>query len=103
VRRIIAADLDDLSLDEIPALLAQVASVQSALAARLAAAAPAKSKADPDHLLSIDDAVQRLAVTKDWLRRRPHLPFVVRLSEGVVRYSARGIAAFIEANRRKGT
>lgn len=51
--------------------------------------------AEADHLLTIDEAAARLGVTRDWLRRRPRLPFVVKLSEGVVRYSARGIARFI--------
>jgi hypothetical protein len=48
-----------------------------------------------DRLLEIDEAATVLAVTEDWLRRRPQLPFRVPLSEGVVRYSAAGIARFI--------
>jgi hypothetical protein len=87
-------------LQQLPALLTEVASAQSrlaavegALAARLlAAGAP---QAQPDRLLTIDEATERLRVTKDWLRRRSTLPFVVRLSDGVVRYSAAGIVRFI--------
>jgi len=44
-----------------------------------------------EQLLDIDAAAARLAVTPDWLRRRPDLPFRVALSDGTVRYSARGI------------
>ena len=58
-------------------------------------AVPRAAAADADRLLTIDEASVRLGVTRDWLRRRPRLPFVVKLSEGVVRYSASGIACFI--------
>jgi len=85
---------------QLPALLTQVASVQTrlaavqgAVAARLLAART--RQAEPDRLLTADEAAARLGVTKDWLRRRTTLPFVVKLSEGVVRYSAAGIARFI--------
>src|SRR5262249_5700671 len=93
---------------QLPALLTKVASVhtrlaavEDAVAARLLAA-PAQ-EAEPDRLLTAAEAANRLKVTKDWLRRRGTLPFVVKLSKGVVRYSARGIAAFIEASRQNGT
>lgn len=48
-----------------------------------------------DRLLSIEEAAARLCVTPDWLRRRGTLPFVLRLSDGVVRYSSTALAAFI--------
>jgi predicted DNA-binding transcriptional regulator AlpA len=87
-------------VQQLPALLTEVASVQSRLAAvegavaarLLAAGAP---QAQPDRLLTIDEAAEQLGVTKDWLRRRSTLPFVVKLSDGVVRFSAAGIARFI--------
>jgi hypothetical protein len=89
------AQVADLPAEALPALLAQLVAVQTAMAARLALVVPAASNGDHDRLLTIEEASERLAVTKDWLRRRPKLPFIVKLSEGVVRYSARGIAAFI--------
>src|SRR5262245_36764102 len=72
---------------EVPALLTQLASVQTRLAAvegavaarLLAARAP---QAEPDRLLTADQAADRLGVTKDWLRRRGTLPFAIRLSPG---------------------
>ena len=86
--------------DAIPALLAQLAAEQArlsaletALAARLAAAAG--TNGPHDQLLTIDEAAAKLGTTRDWLRRHPHLPFVVRLSPGQVRYSAKGIERFI--------
>ena len=54
-----------------------------------------------DRLLTVDEAAARLGVTKDWLRRRPTLPFVVKLSEGAVRYSSRRIEQFIAQNCRE--
>jgi len=50
---------------------------------------------DEDQLLTIDQVAERLAVTEDWLRRRPDLPFIVKLSDGTVRYSSRRLATYI--------
>jgi hypothetical protein len=93
-------------VQQLPALLVRLASVhtrfaaiEAAVAARLLVAHAPQS--EPDRLLTADEAVYRLGVTKDWLRRRGTLPFVVKLSEGVVRYSAAGIDAFIEMHRRR--
>jgi hypothetical protein len=89
------AQVADVSVEALPALLAQLAAVQTAMAARLAVAVAAASNGTHDRLLSIEEASERLGVTKDWLRRKHKLPFIVKLSAGVVRYSAHGIAAFI--------
>jgi hypothetical protein len=85
------ARVADVPVAALPALLAQLAAVQTTVAARLAAVVPGASNDAGDHLLHIEEASERLAVTKDWLRRRPHLSFVVKLSDGVVRYSSVGI------------
>jgi predicted DNA-binding transcriptional regulator AlpA len=54
-----------------------------------------------DRLLKIADAADRLGVTRDWLRRRTdELPFVVKLSEGVVRYSSKGMDRWIARRTR---
>ena len=83
--------------DAIPALLAQLAAEQarlsaleSALAARLAATVGTNGP-PADQLLTVEEAAAKLGSTRDWLRRHPNLPFVVRLSPGQVRYSAKGI------------
>ena len=87
-------------MQQLPALLTELASAQSRLAAVEGAVAArllatGATRAEPERLLTADEAAQRLGVTKDWLRRRSALPFVVKLSEGVVRYSATGIARYI--------
>ena len=88
--------------DAIPALLAQLAAEQArvsaletALAARLADEAAGTDGPHADQLLTVEEAAAKLGTTRDWLRRHPHLPFVVRLSPGQVRYSAKGIERFI--------
>ncbi len=57
--------------------------------------APATKGHGDDRLLKVDEAAERLGVTEDWLRRRPDLPFVLKLSDGVVRYSSRAIDQYI--------
>jgi hypothetical protein len=91
--------VQDVPPDALPALLAQFTALQIGLAARLAVVSGAPPD-EPDRLLTIDEAAQLLAVTKDWLRRRSALPFVVKLSDGVVRYSRRALDRFIDAHRR---
>jgi hypothetical protein len=50
---------------------------------------------EPDTLLTIEQAAERLSKTRDWLYRHArHLPFTVRVG-GHLRFSARGIARFI--------
>jgi hypothetical protein len=78
---------------EVPALLGELERVKGTLWARLMTTPT--GRAGPDQLLTADEAATRLAVTKDWLRRRPDLPFVVKLSDGVVRYSLRRLDVFI--------
>ena len=85
---------------EVAALLIRIASEHhqlAALAAALAARLVAMPPPEEDRLLDIDEAAARLCVTRDWLRRRPDLPFVVKLSDGTVRYSSRGIDRYIAA------
>jgi hypothetical protein len=86
----------------LPGFVAHVAALLAAASARMATTARLPQSADSrradDHLLDITTAAERLGVTPAWLRRRPTLPFVVKLSDGVVRYSARGLARFIQSH-----
>jgi hypothetical protein len=94
------ARLADVPPAELPALLAQVAAEQHRLAALGTAVAVRlleTSGNGADRLVGVEEAAERLGVTADWLRRRSGLPFVVKLSEGVVRYSSRGIDHYIAA------
>ena len=89
----------EVPVEQVPALFGEASTTRTALDMVIAILAPqltARGESDSgDRLLKIDEAATRLATTKDWLRRRPDLPFVVKLSDGVVRYSAKAIERFI--------
>jgi predicted DNA-binding transcriptional regulator AlpA len=91
--------VDQVPVDELPALVAELAALQARAAMRLRR--DPVPTTDEDRLLTIDEAAARLALSKDWLRRRPELPFVVKLSEGVVRYSSRRLDAYIARHLRR--
>jgi hypothetical protein len=106
----ILPDPADVPLEQLPEFVLQLSALLAAASARLVAnghqngngnGAGIRSDAG-DRLLGIQDAAERLAVTPDWLRRRSHLPFVVRLSDATVRYSASGITRFLAAQQRRG-
>jgi excisionase family DNA binding protein len=79
----------------IPALLSQLSAVQSAMAARLITADRDDTTSTEDTLLTVDQASERLGVSKDWLFRRSRtLPFVVRLGRHL-RFSSRGIDRYL--------
>jgi hypothetical protein len=88
----LTAETASLALAEIAAEQACLSALQTAVVAHLVTV---QNGREQDRLLSAGEAAARLGVTKDWLRRRPHLPFVVKLSDGVVRYSSVGIDRFI--------
>ena len=51
-----------------------------------------------DRLLKIDEAAERLQMSKDWLYRNwRKLPFAIHLSERNIRFSLKGIEQYIEA------
>lgn len=82
-------------LEAVPALLAQLAALQSALAARLLAApngAPAPEAPVTDRLLTAAQTAPLLGVAPSWLyRHAPTLPFVRRLSRKALRFSEAGV------------
>ena len=79
----------------IPALLSQLSALQGAMAARLIAADHDEAASPQETLLTIDEAAERLGVSKDWLFRRSRtLPFVVRLGRHL-RFSGRGIDRYL--------
>src|SRR5262249_21438262 len=89
------ADPASVPADQVADVLGALERARAVLWSRVNAPAPTAE----DRLLTVDQAAERFGVTRDWLRRRPTLPFVVRLSEGVVRYSSRGIDQYIAAQR----
>jgi predicted DNA-binding transcriptional regulator AlpA len=84
---------------ECAAILVTLAERLAALAERLAA------EERPDHLLTAQEAAARLSVSVDWLYdRAERLPFTVKLSEQVLRFSSLGLEAYIRTRvgRRDG-
>jgi predicted DNA-binding transcriptional regulator AlpA len=89
------AAIEQLPLEALPGVIAQLAALQALAAARLVR--PRSSP--PDRLLELEEAAQRLATTPDWLARQKHLPFRVEVSPGQVRWSERGLDEWIAARR----
>jgi predicted DNA-binding transcriptional regulator AlpA len=87
------------------ALLANLSVVQAALVARiLAEPAPtlgaAPGSAEPDRLLTPEEAANRLGQTRRWLfRHAKTLPFARRLSRKALRFSERGLERWLAARR----
>src|SRR5262245_55559221 len=95
----------DVPLDQVPALLAQLAAVQVALLARLVANGNGhgdmpKAPAEPDRLLTADEAGAIMGVSPRWLHRRAKaLPFARRLSRKALRFSEAGLRRYLTARR----
>jgi predicted DNA-binding transcriptional regulator AlpA len=97
----ILQDIHDLGPAEIPALLSQVAALQSALAARLLSVqVHRQSVSAEDRLLTVEEAASRLGTSEDWLyRHAPKLPFTVRLAPRQLRFSSQGIAKYLHGRQ----
>jgi predicted DNA-binding transcriptional regulator AlpA len=87
-------------LEQIPALIAEVAyeeaallAIQGMLTARMLVTPTAHdSGSDGDHLLTAEEVAHLLGVTKRWVQRRARRsPFARRISVGSVRYSEAGL------------
>lgn len=104
--------LDELAADperaaELPAntlqgLLCRCLTLQSALlGALLSAAAETNRHAaeEPDSLIDVEAAAQRLAVSRDWLYHHARqLPFTVRQNR-LLRFSTRGMDRYIRSRQ----
>ena len=92
----------EVPVEAIPALLGEMTATQARLRtleqlllARLVTETTNNARRT-DYLVTADEAAKRLSTTKDWLTRHgKDLPFVVRLSDGQVRFSVKGIDRFI--------
>ena len=93
--------IHDLGPTEIPALLSQVAALQSALAARLLSVqVPHQPVSAEDRLLTVEEAALRLGTSEDWLyRHAPKLPFTVRLAPRQLRFSSQGIERYLHTRQ----
>ena len=92
--------ISEVPLEQIPALVAEVASEQAALSAiqgaltvrLLVTPAAPDSATDGDRLLTAEEVAHLLGVTKRWVQRRARrLPFARRISARSVRYSEAGL------------
>jgi D-alanyl-D-alanine carboxypeptidase len=96
--------LDTIPSDALPELIGEAAALQARLWARLQMpAAPPPAPARPaaeDQLLSAVAAGALLGVSKRWMYRHAEsLPFTRRLTDGTLRFSARGLERWKESRR----
>jgi predicted DNA-binding transcriptional regulator AlpA len=89
--------------ERVPILLAQLAALQSALAARLLVADAGRRREPPPddgRLLTAEEAAKILGVTPRWLYRQQRLPFVRRLSRKALRVSETSLRAWLASRGR---
>lgn len=100
----VAEEIDSFSADQLARLLAEVSALQSALLARLLTVRDFDDRTtskDDDHLLTIEEAAQRLGTSKDWLYRHwRQLPFTVKLGHRQLRFSSKGIEKYLRNKQR---
>jgi len=92
--------LDELPLQDIPALLVQLAAAQSMLAARLLIEhdkRQTETTSEAGKLLTVEEAVRRTGMSGDWLYRHSRsLPFTVRVGR-FLRFSEAGLDRWVRS------
>ncbi len=99
----------EVPVDRIPALVAELASEQSALSALqgaltarlLVSQADTATREEPsDRLMTAEEVANALGVTRRWVQRRARrLPLARRISDHAIRYSAAGLRRWM-SNRK---
>ena len=99
----------EVPVERIPALVAELASEQSALSALqgaltirlLVSQADAATRPEPsDRLMTAEEVATALGVTQRWVQRRARrLPFARRISDHAIRYSESGLKRWM-SNRK---
>jgi excisionase family DNA binding protein len=84
--------------DELPQFLGELEQIRAIAWCRLTT--PSTVTRQPDELLSIEAAAERLGVSKDYLYRHNGLPFSRRMGRKLL-FSSAGIDAFIRQKRAK--
>jgi predicted DNA-binding transcriptional regulator AlpA len=83
------------------ALLHRCVAAQTILLGALTAGEPDKGNGEPDRLLDVEAAAQRLGMSKDWLyRHAKQLPFRV-LQGRLLRFSSHGIDRYIRTRQNR--
>jgi predicted DNA-binding transcriptional regulator AlpA len=91
--------IEDVEEQKIPAMITQLAAVQTNLACRLIKSISCAN--GEDRLLTLDEAAIKLNVSRSWLyRRSKKLSFVVRTGRKVG-FSERGLQEFIRQKQGK--
>jgi excisionase family DNA binding protein len=101
------ARIADVAAADLPALIGEAEALRARLWARLQATsaqpttpAPAVNGNGADRLLTVDEAADRLGVSRRWVYRHVKaLPFVRRLSGGTLRFSEKGLTRWQETRR----
>lgn len=87
-----AAALDAVAVDDLPAVIAQLAALQTAAAMRL----HRTSSPLAPRLLTVAEAADLLRVSSEWVEKRSRLlPFRVTLADGTVRYDPVGLRKWL--------
>jgi excisionase family DNA binding protein len=87
----------ELPAPELPRLLGELEEIRATAMARLTMPVTVQS---PDELLAVQQAAERLGMSKSYLYRHPELPFVRRMGTAL-RFSSRGIDEYIARKGRK--
>jgi predicted DNA-binding transcriptional regulator AlpA len=88
-------DPNNIPLDQIPAVLAQLGLIGQQLIARLLAGPPAQTAYESDRLIEVGEAALITGLKPDYLYRHKNLPFRVQISAGQVRFSVKKIERWI--------
>jgi predicted DNA-binding transcriptional regulator AlpA len=91
---------------ELPGIMGQVERLKATLWSQLVRTPePKTTQPEPpmvktDQLLTADEAAEWLAVTRRWMyRRADSLPFTRRIGKRTLRFSANGIAQWLESRK----
>jgi predicted DNA-binding transcriptional regulator AlpA len=93
---------DEIPLEQVPGLVAELARAQAALLVATCRPAPPRAVEQPneDRMLDVDEAAELLGVKPAWVYRHARkLPFTRRISAKVVRFSRQGILRWLAARR----
>jgi hypothetical protein len=94
--------MEEVSPDQIPAAIAQLAAAQSTLAARMmvAAAKSTKRQEEETNWLSVEEAAAKIGRSPRWFyRKAKSLPFLKRLSRKVLLVSEAGMMRWVESQK----
>ena len=91
--------LEHMERDQLPQLLGELETIRATALLRMSA--PSSLPQQPDELLDVQEAAERLGVSADYLyRHAKEFPFAQRMGRNL-RFSSQGIDRYIQKNRAK--